>query len=657
MSGPTDLARLTVTLDVADEIFLSSEIKDVDVGDGQTRPTVAKALSIAASQFGGAMPYTSIEQALQNTVSGTIFSVPSKLALSPDPLKYIDMYLNSGGTPFPLGSYPSTERVNQVQDSTQFAIENAIPKNLSDTHPWAIADELLRVILGIRKDGVVDAILDRLPGLSLLGDYAWVICDANEIVLLGIKWSGEIVIYPSAISSASSGIAWDEGATGNRDIFVMVDDLPYQLTSSGDNSAPQVTPGQVSYVERKGRVTGITVLLPEPGSIAPFVTNIIHIIFLGQSLACGINSGAPVTTQPPSANRVLTLKDGVQLVDEAGVLTSDMVAPFAPLKANVTKEPPCLQAASEVNRSRALPADSGLLISNHGRGGQGIQSLNKGTIPYQNSLTAMIAAKAECDSKGWPYSVPCISWNQGQHDGGMAAGVYYALLVQLQLDYEADIQAITGQTGRIPMIITQMSNWTAPVYNRSFSNIPHEQYQVSLDFPDRFVVSGPQYWLPSNNDGIHLPAASYSRDGTALSGALGALIKGEPWLPTACVEAVRSDTKVLLRFNVPEGPLAIDTVNVLDPGFWGLRWIDSTDSATITAVQLTGFNTIEVTLSNVPTGAQPMIGVADIGIAGNRAGPDTGPRTCIRDSSSLLDCSGLPVFNWACHQRIAVTTI
>ena len=120
---------------------------------------------------------------------------------------------------------------------------------------------------------------------------------------------------------------------------------------------------------------------------------------------------------------------------------------------------------------------------------------------------------------------------------------------------------------------------------------------------------------------------------------------------------MRSDTKVLLRFNVPEGPLAIDTVNVLDPGFWGLRWIDSTDSATITAVQLTGFNTLEVTLSNAPTGAQPMIGVADIGVAGNRAGPNTDPRTCIRDSSSLLDCSGLPVFNWACHQRIAVTTI
>ncbi|RUT30843.1 hypothetical protein WG29040_23170 [Pseudomonas sp. PAMC 29040] len=589
--------------------------------------------------------------------------------------------------------------------TTEYAVLAAVMRNLSETHSWAATDKLLNVILGIRNNGIVDAILDRMPGLSLLGDYAWCICDSQKTVLLGIKWtgevvihpsagegltttrmpgmtilsdyawcicdsqktvlfgikwSGEIVIHPSALSglapSGSTGFAWDEGRTGQRDVFVMVDGVPYQVTSSGDNTSANIQSGQVSYVERNGMTTGRTVPMPEAGTIADFVKAIIHVIFLGQSLACGINSGTPVTRQPPSANRVLTIKDGIQLSDEKGVLSSDMVVPFQPMVAK-TKEPPCMQAAAEVNRSRCLPANAGLLISNHGRGAQGIQSLNKGTIPYENSLTAIREAKAECDRKGWPYSVPCISWNQGQHDGGMAEGVYYALLVQLQLDYKADIQAITGETGPLPMIITQMSNWTAPVYKRAFSNIPHEQYQVSLDFPDRFVVAGPQYWLPSNTDGIHLPADSYSRDGTALSGALGALIKGERWLPTACVEAVRSDTKVILRFNVPNGPLAIDTVNVSDPGFWGLRWVDSTDSATITAVQLTGFNTIEVTLSNVPTGAQPMIGVADIGIAGNRAGPTTGPRTCIRDSSPLLDCFGVPVYNWACHNLVPVTSI
>ena len=612
---------------------------------------VASALEDVAAQMAGAMIYLTTVAGLAGTVPGGFFSVIS--AANTD---YIDLYQNVAGVATFKKTYPSAQRVDQVADNTLFAVESAVPRNLSDSHPWAVTDEDLNVIAGVRKNGTFEAILTELPGLKLIGDYAWAICDSNEVVLLGIKWSGELVTY-SQFASTSSGFAWDEGRPGLRDIFVMVGGVPYQLTSSGDNTSPQVLSGQVSYVQRNGRATGRTVALPLAGSVADFVLRMIHVIFLGQSLACGIGSGAPVTTQAPSANRVLTLKDGVQLVDEAGVLSSDMVAPFAPMAANVSKEPPCLQMAAEVNRSRCLPADAGLLISNHARGAQGINSLNKGTIPYQNSLTAIAAAKAECDTKGWPYVVPCICWNQGQHDGGMAAGIYYALLVQLQLDYEADIQAITGQTGRIPMVITQMSNWTAPVYNRSFSNIPHEQYQASLDFPDRFVVAGPQYWLPSNTDGIHLPASSYSRDGVALAGAVGALIQGKPWRPTECVAAVRTGTKVQLRFNVPEGPLAIDTVNVADPGFWGLRWIDSINSATITAVQLVGFDTLEVTLSNVPTGLAPMIGVADIGVAGNRAGPTTGPRTCIRDSSSRLDHAGVPVFNWACHQRVPVTSL
>lgn len=115
MSGAEDLARLTGTIDILNEITISPEIKDVDVGNGETRPTVTKALSIAATQFGGAMPYTSIAVALASTVNGTVFSVPSKLASPADPLKYIDMYLNDGGVAVPLGDYPSGEALRSVE--------------------------------------------------------------------------------------------------------------------------------------------------------------------------------------------------------------------------------------------------------------------------------------------------------------------------------------------------------------------------------------------------------------------------------------------------------------------------------------------------------------------------------------------------------------
>lgn len=655
-------AKSTAAAAKQHEYIHGDDNKDVDTESGAV-PSIAKQARLgvekistvfeeAAVQSGGALPFPSIEIGMLNTPEGGLFTVPA----APDS-EYLVLYKKESGQPVELKTSASKQRVDEVEDGALFSVLAAVNGSLDLDYTWSITDEVMKVILGIRKTGVVDAILDRMPGLSHFGDYAWHISDQNETVLLGIKWSGEVVMYPSALASVPAGYAWDEGTIGQRDVFTLIDGVPYQLTSSGDNTSPQVLGVQVHYVERNGTVKTRSVPLPEAGSVAAFVGRIIHVIFLGQSLACGINSGSPVSTQPTAANRLFTLKAGVQLVNEAGVLASNMVAPFTPLMANVSKEPPCLQAAAEINRNRRLPADAGLLISNHGRGAQGIRSLNKGTIPYENSLTAIREAKAECDRKGLPYSVPCISWNQGQHDGGMAEGVYYALLVQLQLDYEADIQAITGQTGRIPMVITQMSNWTAPVYKRAFSYIPHEQYQVSIDYPDRFVVSGPQYWLPSNNDGIHLPANSYSRDGIALSGAIGALINGEKWLPTSCYSAVRKGKVVTLRFNVPHGPLAIDTLNVTDPGNLGIRWIDSTSSVSVTSVELDGYDALRVTLSDEPTGASPMIGIADIGIAGNRAGPDTGPRTCIRDSAPNLDAFGVPVYNWACHQRIAVTSV
>lgn len=632
---------------IAAEVEATSEVTLTEMGDIKAQ---VESIRDQAMLYGTLYP--DVATGLAATEEGKYFSV-----LGETDNRFTDLYQKVGGAPVWLKNYPTADLVLDLEAKSRFAIESAQLRSMSMEYLWGILDAQRKVILGINSRGTVDAILDRMPGLTIVGDYAWVITDKNKTVLFGIKWSGEIVMYPSALATTNEGYAWEEGEMGNRDVYVMVKGLNFQLTSKGDNSNPRVASGQVSYVTRDGIVVGKTEDLPLEGSTAAFITKMLHVIFLGQSLACGIGSGSTITTAPMSANRLFTIADGVQLTDEAAVLDPASVLPMVPLKSKVglNKEPPCVQAAAEVNRTRKVPSDAGLLISNHARGAQGILSLNKGTIPYQNSITAITQAKADCDARGLPYSVPCISWNQGQHDGGMAEGVYYGHLVQLQADYEADIQAITGQTGRIPMIITQMSNWTAPVYNRSFSWIPHDQYKVSIDFPDRFSVSGPQYWLPSNNDGIHLPAESYARDGVALAGAIGEHINGRKWKPTACVRAQLQGTKLILDFNVPEGPLTLDTYNVTDPGMYGLRWIDSTMSASVVDVRVVGYKTLEVTLSNVPTGSAPMIGVGDIGVAGQRAGPTTGPRTCIRDNSSRLDHRGNPVYNWACHNRVPVT--
>lgn len=106
MSGADDLARLTVTIDTANELFLSQEPKMIDVGGGVMRPTNAKVLADLATQMNGAQIYTSVALGISSTASGSYFSVPS-----PDSSEYLILYQNASGSPVEMRRYPSADAV------------------------------------------------------------------------------------------------------------------------------------------------------------------------------------------------------------------------------------------------------------------------------------------------------------------------------------------------------------------------------------------------------------------------------------------------------------------------------------------------------------------------------------------------------------------
>ena len=642
MSGAEDLARLTQTIDTTDELLLSPEIKMVEVSPGVFRPTNAMVMANLSTLLGGAMPYPSVAEGLAGTVDGTNFSVLSS-ALD----EYVNVYRNVSGAAVFVDSYPNAKATQMASGLAETAYGLSYPQSLDEEFPWAILDQYFRAILAIKKNGAVHAVLDKLPGLDLLGDYAWAVTDINGVVLLGIKWSGEVVVYGLSTGAVS---AFADGPIGGQDIWVLVDGVPYQVTSSGDNFSPQVSSGRLSYIRRSGSVSSVTVDVPLPGSVAPFVTTLLHIVSSGQSLSMGATA-APTTLQPPTANRLLTLQDGVRLTNQDDTLTAAMVAPFKPLVAKTT-EVPAVQLAAQLNRTRGIPSNAGLLVSCHGRGGYAIAALNKGTLPYTNSITAVTNAKAEAVRLGLGYRVPFVDWIQGENDANRAQGVYLAALLQLQTDYDTDIRAISAQPQTVPLLLDQISNWT--MYSTATSFVPLEQLQAALTYPTRFYCAGPKYWLQTNTDGIHLAAENSMRLGVMHDRAAQAIINGASWKPTHAVSAARVGAVVTLRFHTPSGPLVIDTVNVTDPGNLGIRYVDDSGVATIQSVKLLGDNTLEVTLSAVPTGTNPYIGIADIGTVGAAGGPVTGPRACLRDSSTDLDGYGQPVYNWACHQRINV---
>ncbi|KMN06740.1 hypothetical protein [Pseudomonas helleri] len=110
MSGADDLARLTVTIDKANELFLSEEPKMVDVGGGVMRPTNAKVLADLATQMNGAQIYTSVALGLASTAQGSYFSVPS-----PESVEYLILYLNNRGAPLEIKRYPSSKGLDSAR--------------------------------------------------------------------------------------------------------------------------------------------------------------------------------------------------------------------------------------------------------------------------------------------------------------------------------------------------------------------------------------------------------------------------------------------------------------------------------------------------------------------------------------------------------------
>ena len=651
MSGPTDLARLTVTIDKADEIFLSPEIKDVDVGNGETRPTVTKVLSIAASQFGGAMPYTSIEEALTKTVSGTVFSVPTKLALSPDPLKYIDMYLNDEGSPVPLGDYPNGFANRLSINQSSLALELAPSRMLSSEFAQAFADDFGTPILGVKKGGTAFGLFDELPGLFFLsGEWRYVQTDEDGVVLFGHRWDGTTVIY---------GVGSDTGVSpyvitdsGQPDIWLFAENASFQLTTHGSNWNPVAADGVVRYMSRAGtNVQKIQEELPAVNKLAAYIRKLLHIPSHGQSLSLGVHSMI-LTTQYPVANRAFTIAVGLRQSDSQQSLSLDPgnVLPLKSLMSNL-QEAPHAQLCAGLARHRSLPADAGVIGSCHGVGATTILGLSKGTVPYNNLITAVAQCKADATERGLDYSVPFVDWIQGEANSTGSQGGYLTALLQLQSDLEADIGVITGDE-RIPLVLCQMSSWTTK--NIMTSYVPLEQLQASLDHPEKFICAGPKYWLDYHTDGVHLTGTGSVQLGAMHRAPGHAAVEGLEWKPTHCTKVVRDEATVTMTFHTPAGPLVRDTVNVTDPGNLGIRWIDSTNSATISSVTVNDDNSVTLTLSGIPTGANPRVGIADAGIAGALGGPTTGPRACLRDSNTELDVFGNPFYNWVCHQVISV---
>lgn len=346
------------------------------------------------------------------------------------------------------------------------------------------------------------------------------------------------------------------------------------------------------------------------------------LLSLGQSLVIGSQGLPPISTVTEAANCYL-------VNPTSGALSE--------LKTSAGNQRPDLTMGYRIGQHR--PAEK-FGASTHGQSGQPIANLLKGgsSGQYEKSMVAASASRTVETSAGGTYAVDPLHLIQGEADQtfGTLFDTYVARALQLYTDYNTDIPALTGQSGPVPLIMSQTATWA---YYGNAARIGLAQLALARTRPNMYVVGG-QYQLPYA-EGLHMTAVGYYRLGELHARAHNAVVDGAGWAPFAPTNVALSDTQIVLTFHVPTGALEFDTSTVPAQPNKGFSLGGTT--RTVTSATISGPNTVTLGLSGKITEPGATIGY---GIAYG-TGPGLGNLCDGETANSGYD--GTRLANWALH--------
>lgn len=232
------------------------------------------------------------------------------------------------------------------------------------------------------------------------------------------------------------------------------------------------------------------------------------------------------------------------------------------------------------------------LVACAGQGGRQIQELSSADLStdertpesrrngggyYKTSLDDARRAKEQAKAMGAKFEVKALYWMQGEGNGGPTGGImptrwdaeiprkqglawYRDQLMAYRKQWSADLGAITGQRGELPMFTYQTLG-------------PAGDAQLMAADADALIyLVGPHYAVPSainsrttqgrHGDPIHLAADGERWWGEQVGKVMHRVLhQNEDWQPLrprrAKLDAVRE--AVVVEFTVPRPPLVIDT--------------------------------------------------------------------------------------------------
>jgi hypothetical protein len=457
-----------------------------------------------------------------------------------------------------------------------------------------------------------------------------------------------------AVGSAAFALTlWGAGACGG-DGQASPPELATGMAETG--SPADATPAEPDGSRGDSATPADSAVADAPLLSPSFVyRDINHVLGTGQSLSVG-TLGAPVlTVAQPYANTTFVtgpLSGGTGLTSFIPLVEKSLETHSSAFANEVTM----LARDVILVGQPAGQTSHDVLVSQHGIGGQPYAALKKGgtTACYANGMAQLKAGHDLAVAAARTYVVRAVTNVHGESDHIALNTAYEANLVAWQNDYETDVKAVTGQAEAVPMLQSQISSWTR-FNNSTISQIPGAQLAAHVDSAGKVVLVGAKYHLPYVADGVHLTNEGYRHMGEDYAKVYRRVIlEGKPWEPVRPHTVSRAGAVVTVKMFVPSPPLVLDTTLVTDPGKFGFEWADDGPATpTVASVAVTAPDTVVVTLSAPPTGANPRLRYAYTGIGGAAAGPTTGPRGNLRDSDATPSRGSYPLYNWCIHFEAA----
>ena len=393
---------------------------------------------------------------------------------------------------------------------------------------------------------------------------------------------------------------------------------------------------QVAYFGRD-----MSFYTPDPSIIYIFLD-------MGQSNSWGQNSGgvATIAGTPVYPDNALMLNGGVR----ATLTPPTSLIPLVETNSGIASE---TSGSSWVNHTiRDVEALTGarptILMLNASLGGARYYQLTRGQTTYKQLQTALKGAADLIRARGKIPVLAAMRWMQGESEVNFAPsiiGSVQAQIRQLQRYVAEDASMIFGSEQNPLLFVNQIS--ASSTYTEGLWRQPVKQAQLLREGP--IIPVGPVYQYPMA-DNVHMNSWGRNYLGQCLAMATVTEIFGSSYTPMLPRDYAWIDDVTLRVFiDLEFGPLVLDTtgpVSTTGLDNYGFNFDDySTSPPVITSVSVSD-RSVDITLDKAARRSWRLAYAMKPN--STNAGPITGARGCLRDSSGSQNIydAAIITYNW-----------